>query len=225
MTPSNLYLSSLNNSVQFPFAFFRDFHGECTLIKQEVRVIVLFIGLSGLLTTSCAVISDIPNRELDKLDKTDFKKLNGEFSNYPTATERKIEREMFQSNYQTVTLWDQISNFKHIEDTCRTHSVTLEFASQKRVIAKLWNDGVLQETKVIKGKMKNGYFYRRPYFIAIPLVPLVFGYDTDRYRIGLVSNTVVIDYKWNYWGFAIAAGSFSEGQRSSNYERTERNNN
>jgi len=175
--------------------------------------------LCGLLTASCAVIEDSPNRELIKLERSDFRKLNGKFSNHPTTVERKIEREMVKSNYDSLTLWDQISNFKYNEQKSKVLTVTLDFASKRKIIARLWDSGELKQTKVVRGKIKDGYFYRRPHFIAIPLVPLVFGYDTYRYRIGLTTDAIIVDYKWNYWGFAIAAGSYSEGQNSATYEK------
>jgi hypothetical protein len=174
----------------------------------------------GLLLTRCAVIKDSPNKDLVKLGITDIKKLNGQFSNHPTSVERKIEREMSEStSYTLLTLWDQITNFKYVDDKEKAQLVTLEFVSNRKAVAKLWDNGKVKETRVIKGKIKDGYFYRRPHFIAIPLVPLVFGYDTYRYRIGLATDAIVIDYKWNYWGFAIAAGSFSKGQTSSRYDK------
>jgi hypothetical protein len=182
------------------------------LIDRLITIIIC-----GLLTVSCAVIKDTQNREFIKLEKADFRKLNGEFSNYPTTSERIIVREMVKSNYDSLTLWDQIG--KHNELKSKVLTVTLDFESKTKAIARLWDSGELKQTKVVRGRIKNGYFYRRPFFVAIPLVPVVFGYNTYRYRIGLTKDSIIIDYKWNYYGFLVMAGSYSEGQTSSTYEK------
>lgn len=178
--------------------------------------------LYGLLVTSCATIKNDPKRALSKLEKTDFKKLEGQFSNYPTTSEINIEREMFSSNYTQLTLWSQFDEYQYKDsiERLKEQIVTLDFISSRKAVAKLWDSGELIKTKKVKGRIKNGYFYYRNHFIVFPLFPIVFGYDTYRYRIGLTTkDSIVIDNKWNYWGFAIIAGGFSKGQTSAEFGR------
>ena len=80
-------------------------------------------------------------------------------------------------------------------------------------------NNVTIDQRTIKGKMKNGYFYRRSYFFAMPLVPLFFGYKTYRYRIGVTKDSIVIDSKWNYWMYVIFGGSTSKGESFSRFEK------
>jgi|JI10StandDraft_1071094.scaffolds.fasta_scaffold1232100_1 hypothetical protein len=181
----------------------------------------IIVILSGLLTTSCAVIKDVTPGQIIKVEKSDFKKLSGQFSNYPTTTQGIVERDMDTKEFETHTLWSQLDGFKEVgsKTTFENQTVTINFISDRKAKAELWVNGELKKTKKIRGKIKDGYFYRRPYFVAIPLVPLFFGYKTFRYRIGLTDNAIVVDYKWNFWGFVVIAGNYSEGQSNSVFNK------
>ncbi|HEY8933930.1 MAG TPA: hypothetical protein VIM65_01865 [Cyclobacteriaceae bacterium] len=187
----------------------------------DVKRKLVLITLCGLLTASCAVIKDTPRGQLTKLEKSDFEKLNGQFSNYPTISDGVIEKSMASTDFEPLTLWSQIDGLKEYgeEKDFEKQTVTFDFISGKKGIAKLWDNGELKKTKKIRGKIKGGYFYRRPYFVAIPLIPLIFGYKTYTYRIGINGNLMVVDYRWNYWGFAIASGSYERGQSNSSFVR------
>jgi len=182
--------------------------------------IKLFLLALPALTTSCAVIKDAPDERVTKIAKTDFRKLNGQFSNYPKVSSG-TSRTDWSSTFEPISLWSQIDGHRQVgaEDSLREQRVTLDFVSKRRAVAKLWDQSELKETKKIKGRMKGGYFYRRPYFFAVPLVPLFFGYKTYRYRIGMGSDSIVVDYRWNFWGFAVAAGSSGCGRSHSVYQR------
>jgi hypothetical protein len=183
------------------------------------RIIWMFI--CGFLTTSCAVIKDNSVGHVFTLEKTDYIKLNGQFSNYPTTSDGVISRDMISKDFKTITLWSQLDGVNEIgsKETFENQIVILTFVSDKRAKAELWDNGKLKKTKKIRGEIKDGYFYRKPYFVAIPLVPLFFGYKTYRYRIGLSDNSIVVDYKWNNWGFLVVAGNYSEGQSRSVFEK------
>jgi hypothetical protein len=186
-----------------------------------LREKMILITLSGMLTTSCAVIKNTSQGQITKIEKGDFKKFNGEFPNYPDSSSGTIIKAMVSNNFEPLTLWSQLDGFKEVgtEQTFRQQTVTVEFESNKRAVAKLWENGEVKKTKTLRGQIRNGYFYRRPYFIAVPLIPLIFGYKTFRYRVGLEGGMIVVDYKWNYWAFAIAAGNYGRGQSHSSFHR------
>jgi hypothetical protein len=181
----------------------------------------IWILIFGFLTTNCAVIKDNSARQVVPLERTDYEKLNGQFSNYPTSSDGIISRDMISKDYKSLTLWSQIVGFNETgsKETFENQVVVLTFISDKRAKAELWENGQLKRSKKIHGEIKDGYFYRRPYFIAIPLVPLLVGYKTYRYRIGLSDNSIVVDYKWNTWGFMVVAGNYSAGQSSSTFNK------
>jgi hypothetical protein len=180
----------------------------------------LLLLLLPVLISNCAGIRDIPNERITKIEKTDFKKLSGKFSNYPRVSSGTIKSDV-GSKFEPMSLWSQIDGFKQFatEDSIREQCVTLDFVSKKRAIAKLWDKSELKRTKKIRGRIKEGYFYRRPYFVAVPLIPVLFGYNTYRYRIGISDESIVVDYKWNHWFFIIAAGGFGNGKSNSIYQR------
>lgn len=176
--------------------------------------------LLPVLIANCAVIKGVPDERVTKLEKTDFRKLNGQFSNYPSVS-IGTEESYLVSTFEPLSLWSHIDGLRQFgaEDSIREECVTFDFVSGKRAVAKLWNKSELKETKKIRGRIKDGYFYRRPYFVVYPLVPLVFGYKTYRYRIGVNDGSLVVDYRWDFWAFAIAAGGFGHGRSHSIYER------
>jgi hypothetical protein len=189
---------------------------------NQTRRILFSTILYALLVTSCATIKNDPKRAFIKLEKTDFKKLDGQFSNYPTTLERNIDREMSSPNYTPLTLWSQLDEYQYKDSivTLKEQIVTLDFVSSRKAVAKLWDSEELIKTKKVKGKIRNGYFYYRNHFMVFPLFPIIFGYNTYQYRIGLTTkDSIVIDHKWNNWGFAISAGGFSKGQTSAEFGR------
>jgi len=195
-----------------------------TILKLRMNSLKIKFGLltlCGLLTAGCAVIKDTPRGQVARLGKNDVKKLNGRFSNYP-ATADGVEKSMVSDDFEPMTLWSQIDGVKEYgkKEDFEKQSVTFEFSSKRKCVATLWDHGELKRSKKISGKIKDGYFYRRPYFMAVPLVPLFFGYKTYRYRLGINDDDqMVIGYRWNYWGFAIAAGSYGRGQSNSSFAR------
>jgi hypothetical protein len=182
---------------------------------------LILITLCGLLTTSCAVIKNTSPGQVTKIENGDFKKLNGEFPNYPTSSTGTIINDMVSNDFEPQTLWSQLDGFKQggTLETFRQQTVTIDFLSDKKGLAKLWDNGEVRKTKTIRGKIRDGYFYRRPYFFAVPLIPLIFGYKTYRYRIGINGDSIVVDYRWNFWAFAIASGNYSHGQSNSIFEK------
>jgi hypothetical protein len=128
---------------------------------------------------------------------------------------------MVSNNFEPLTLWSQLDGFKEVgtDQTFKQQTVTIDFESNRKAVAKLWENGAVTKTKTLREQIKNGYFYRRPYFIAVPLFPLIFGYKTFRYRVGIEGDMIVVDYKWNYWAFAIVAGNYGQGQSHSSFQR------
>lgn len=171
------------------------------------------------------MIRESPNENLTILHKDDVSKLNGRFSNNPSSSKGLANQRypsLRDSIYETKTLWSQIRGVSQGRntDSSKSQTVTLEFISDRKAKAKLWEGEEVMRTKKIRGKIKDGYFYRRPYFTAVPLIPLVFKYKTFRYRIGLTGNEIVVDYRWNYWGAVIFGGYYaSKGQSKCRFSK------
>jgi len=187
---------------------------------MEISTKILLI-ITSLLTTCCAVINDLPNPERVNVKKNDFSKLNCRIANYPTTAIASNVDDMVSNSIQEIPFWNQLNGDRNYFD--KEHFmgqlVTIEFESDKRATAKLWHNDTLLATKTLKGRIKKGYFNARPYFLFLPFVPLIFGYNTHHYRIGMTNDSITVDYKWNFWLFAIFAGTYSKGQTYSTFER------
>jgi hypothetical protein len=172
--------------------------------------------------TSCVTIDNSAIRQISRLDKNDFKKLEGQFSNYPTATTKQIVHDMYPTKYKRSTLWSQFHKSQNSDsiERFKEQIVTLSFISKRKMVVKLWDSGQLIESKEIKGRMRQGYFYYGNHFIVLPFFPLVFGHYGYRSRIGITTeNSIVINHKWNDWRFFIFAGYSTKGQTNAEFSR------
>lgn len=184
----------------------------------------IIIATIVLLSTSCAVIKDTPQAELIRLNSQNVTMLNGKYSNNPTYSEGTIYRELNGSRtYEPESFWSQIDGYEQggSQHTWKEQTVGIEFVSDSKAIVSLYENGSLLKRKAIKGRIKDGYFYRRPYFFGVPFVPLFFGYKTYRYRFGLSDDKLILDYKWNLWAFAVLAGQSGKGQSHSRFIRVD----
>jgi hypothetical protein len=182
----------------------------------------LLILLCGLLTTSCVSIDNSSIRQISSLEKNDFKKLEGQFSNYPIATTKQIVHDMYPTKYQRLTLWTYLSEYQNSDsiERFKEQIVTLDFISKRKVMVKLWDNGQCINSKDIKGRIRRGYFYYGNHFIVLPFFPLIFGHYGYRSRIGLTTtNSIIINHKWNDWRFYVFAGHASKGQRNAEFSR------
>jgi len=185
-----------------------------------LRQNLLLVVLTGAMLTSCAVIKDTPQSNLVSLKKADFKKLNGEFVNYPTDAAGNFEKDYMSKDFSPMAFWTQVKGERWNEHNAESQKITLEFRSPRRGVVKLWENDSLIKQRKIRGRIRHGYFYRRPGFVVVPFFPLVFGYHTYQYRIGLTPDALVVDARWNYWIFIIAAGGYSRGNSHSIFNRT-----
>jgi hypothetical protein len=84
----------------------------------------------------------------------------------------------------------------------------------EKAIFRLYQGDSLIDKRKVKGKFKDGYFYTRPFLVVMPLVSVLFGHNTHRFRIGKADDDLVVDYKWNIWMFFLIAGQSEKGQSS-----------
>jgi hypothetical protein len=194
--------------------------------KQNFKLRVLRIHFIFLLTLAiylqgCAVIKDVESYKTESLDKNNYSKLNGMYSNIHSDT-TVISYNHHVLEYRPKTLWCHTYSFNKDKEkgNAEAQIVRLEFKTHRKILLSLFEKDSLISNRVIRGRIKDGFFYRKPHFVLIPLIPIaVFSYDTYGYRIGLVKDGLVIDYKWNYWGFALLAGGTGKGQTSTTFKK------
>lgn len=190
-------------------------------------MILTFIG------SSCMPLSKVGNKgvEVVTLSKDDYKKLDGIYSNELETMVGEIIHlpyYSFQAN-QGLPILNQLFN-NYPQSAWRDKNgeiinpkekwIKIEFQSNKSATVSMYHNEDYVFSKKIHGKFKNGYFYLRPKIYILPFLPLVFGYNFERARIGQTTDKdLIIDYTVKRWGFAIAAGSADKGATSTIYKR------
>lgn len=166
-------------------------------------------------TASCATINHDSIVPVNKIDENDYRQLNGQYFNYPKESRGQLLRSITNGKYQPESFWANLNQFQiGPASDWKKQTVDIEFLSAKKAVFKLYEGDSLIDEKIVRGKFKDGYFYKRPFFVALPLVPVLFGYNTHRLRIGKAENVVVVDYKWNIWMFLMVAGQSEKGTSS-----------
>ena len=205
------------------------------LIEEMHRwreLIILSVGLALLtFVTSCKPLSEIGNKNTNivTISKDEFNKLNGTYSNNFDTTFGKVTHFPYDgwSDDKRLSILNQLFN-NYPESAWRNENgkmidpkekwIKIEFNSKRTATVSMYHNEKFVFSKSIHGKFKNGCFYLRPKIWVVPLVPLFFGYNFERARLGKTTNDdLIIDYRVNVWGFALIAGSADKGFASSIY--------
>jgi hypothetical protein len=204
----------------------------CTQIKGPMKHSLYILTILTLASTSCKPLSEIGNKNVqaENVTKENFRKLNGTYANNFDSMTGKINHSPGDglSSHERLTILSQL--FKHLPETAwrdknnklidpKEKWIRIEFQSKKLSTISMYHNDNFVFSKKIHGKFKNGYFYLRPKIFVIPFVPLAFGYNFERARIGISDGNLIIDYRINRWGFAILAGSSDKGYSSSVYKK------
>jgi len=186
-----------------------------------LRAYLIFLLPLAIYLQGCAVIKDVQSYKIDSLNKKNYSKLNGKYSNIHFDTTVISYNDFHGLAYRPKTLWSHTYSFNKDKEkgNVEAQAIRLEFKTRRKILLSLYEKDSLISNRVIRGRIKDGFFYRKPHFILIPLIPIVVSYDTYRYRIGLINNGLVIDYKWSYWGFALLAGGWGKGQTSITFKK------
>lgn len=197
--------------------------------KQWICVLAFFIiGVTG-----CRPLSKIENNNIQTeiLSNNNFSELNGMYSNSSDTSFSNINHFPGDglSDYQRLTILGQL--FQNYPKTAWNDEnnqminpeekwIKIEFKSKKEATISMYHNDLFVFSKRIHGKLKHGYFYLRPKIYAIPLIPLIFGYNFERARLGkTLDDNLVLDYTVNKWGFALVSGSASKGVAKSIYKK------
>lgn len=185
----------------------------------------LLIGtvLIAAVLFSCKPLDKIGMRgyPINKLTNGDYAKLSGNYSNYPDTAVGKVVDHPYNRQTQYLSLFNQFITTTQLgdKDYYERQTVNLHFTAPGKAKAQLFIRDTLIETKILRGKIKNNYFYSRPKLLALPLIPVLFGYDFKRYRIGFSGEYLIVDYSTKRWLFALLAGGARKGYFSSAYKK------
>jgi hypothetical protein len=191
---------------------------------------LLIIGII-LILFGCTPLSKvgIENYDIVHIEKSDFSVLNGIYENQHDTVVGKLKHSPGNGldELERLSILNQL--FLSVPELSWRDSlgtiiepdekfILIEFIDSKKAYVSFYHNHDLIFTKKIRGKFKNGYFYLRPKGFIIPLIPLIFGYNFQRTRIGKSGDYLLIDYTVNRWGFALVAGSSDKGYASSRYK-------
>jgi hypothetical protein len=189
--------------------------------------VMIIVVLSSCTSLSELGLENYPN---DELSKTNYSDLNGTYSNSHDTIFGELKHIPYNGfdELEQQTIISQLfifipesfyrGNYGEIIPP-EEKWVSFEFISDKKANVSLYQNDSFIFSKEIHGKFKDGYFYLRPKWYIIPLVPFVFGYSFERARIGKSGTSLLIDYSVNMWGFAVFAGSSDKGYSSSVFEQ------
>jgi hypothetical protein len=185
-----------------------------------------------LAVTSCKPLSKIGNKNVktEYITKDNFKRLDGTYANSFDSTIGQIVHSPYNgiNNDEQITILSQL--FLNYPETAwrdkngvfidsKEKWIKLDFQSKNLAIVSMYHNNNFLFSKKIRGKFKNGYFYVRPKNFVVPLIPLVFGYNFERARMGISVDHLIIDYRVNRWGVALVAGSADKGYVSSLFKK------
>ena len=184
---------------------------------KSFSVIILIV----FLLNSCSVINDTVQSSLyEKADGT-MKSLDGTYANTPSRFAIEEFRGTSFTDESNLYLWNIFDNHKGFTNDERINCrVEIEFLKSSKAEVRLTYKDSIFDRRIIRGKFKDGYFYKRPLFVVIPLFPIAFGYNTMRYRIGINEDqNLIIEKSWNTYAFALIAGSDTKAQVFAEFNR------
>ena len=190
-------------------------------MNKSKRKVVRVLFFSVFLLTSCMAFKDTTLNKQASITNENYTDINGIYSNLPLDTVLVSYQQVAGPPYYPSPLWENTYGYlsnKRLADTT-AKKVKVEIIRHNRIRLTLLKNGEIEKERIIRGRIRDGYFYGRQHFILIPFIPIVFGYNSYRCRIGKTGNDLLIDFKWNYWAFAIIAGGNGKGQSGTTYKK------
>lgn len=179
-----------------------------------------------ILFTGCASFREVerPNRAF--LDQHNLERLEGIYESMPVQIE---ELEHFNEHigigdtpHQNF-LFDRfrLAATKDHAASAHKYVVKIDVVDENKILLELMSGSETIKTLKIRGKYKNGYFYRRPQVVVVPFVPLLFGYRIQKQRIGIEEDMLIVDLRENRWAFFLLAGQNENSQHEAKYRKIE----
>ncbi len=200
--------------------------------RKDSRVQQSFIWIIViLLFSSCTSLSKLglDNYPKDALSKANYSDLNGIYSDSHSKISGELEYAPGQGfdelEMQTIVkqlfLYIPQSYWQNNQGEIPPNEkwIKIEFESSKKATVSMYHNDKFIFSKKIRGRFKDGYFYLRPKWYIIPIVPFYCAYVFQRTRIGKSGSNLLMDYSTNMCGFATFAGFSYRGYSSSVYKR------
>lgn len=192
-----------------------------------MRKILLVLIIFSALLLGCKSLSKIKTIEIpsENLTELNYNELNGTYSNYPEKFIGGIVKtpKNYHPPISIIGLYGNDFDYSHRlpEWDEKKRKINLKFISNKKLQLTLYQKDSIVGKKVIKGKLKNGFFYSKRKTRIYPIPPLIFGYEFEKFRIGKNKNFIILDYSTNIWVGGFMVGESEKGNYSAIFKRVE----
>jgi hypothetical protein len=181
----------------------------------HLKTILLILTLAFI--SSCTVLKETNLNEEEPLTAENVSKLGGL---YKLESENRVETN-FSGAYGKL-----YNNFKvfyttDIEEPLHQYTVLVNVLSPKKIRLELHKNGSLVATKTRKGRIEDDYFHCRYQLFVLPLFPVLGGYRAQRQRLAIKGDTLIVDFRENYWMVALIAGQWDNRQTRYYYRKIE----
>lgn len=174
--------------------------------------IILTLLLISILTSCATLKSDEYVAGQIEITKENLTLLNGIYSREPINQSEKWKGDLFWNFYTR--------GIQGIDSLC---AVKLKVVNEKKLAVTLLRNDTIVKSKVMRGKIKNGYFEmnRRVFF-----VPTIFlnVFRTSKFRIGVLENkNLTTDQKEIAFGTGFVIIPFFDNEKEMDFEYEKKN--
>ena len=159
--------------------------------------------------TSCASLKS--DKFVDgqiELTKQNLTSINGKYTRNPVNQSEKWKGDLFWNFYTR--------GFNVGADSLC--AVELNIIDERRLNVTIMKNDSIIKSKVLKGKIKNGYFEMKRRVFFIPTIYLNV-FRTTKFRIGLLeNNNLTTDYKQVSWGTGFVIIPFINNEKEPDFE-------
>lgn len=172
-----------------------------------MKYLVVLLLSNLLFFGSCSGLKNNVNRtDQVMLNSSNFKLLDGTYESKSVRSKEDLYWYAFEG----------VMNYQSYADS--TGSITFKVIDKKHIEVSYVKRDTLVKRKIIKGKIKNGYFiFNRKYLF----IPMLFTnlYRDRTFRVGLLENgNMITDYNLVSFGTAMIIFPFRENTREYNVE-------
>ena len=169
----------------------------------------LYFFLTICALTSCATLKS--DKLVDgqiELTKENLNLLNGKYSRNPVNQPEKWKGDLF---------WNFFTRGYNVgaDSLC---SVSIRVVDERNLDVTLMKNDSIIKSKVVKGKLKDGYFEMNRRVFFIPTIYLNV-FRTTKFRLGLLENqSLTTDYKQIAWGTGFVIIPFFDKDEEADFE-------
>jgi len=177
--------------------------------------------VATLLLASCTTFKDSSSTDRLYLEKQNLHALEGVYASTeltpPTYSDGTPKGILFSGDFLNKLY--SYNTVKAVSNAPSNYSFRVAVVDENKLAVSLLKDSIVVKSKTIRGKLKNGYFYRRKALLVMPFVGVLYGYTAHRQRIGIENETLIVDLRDNvYMGF-LTAGHVVNEQRKTRYRK------